>query len=390
MALIGVAFGLGFTLGPVLGAFSAKLFGLQGPGWTAAALCGANFILATIILSESRTSDALPASTRPKVTQWSQLLRRPQTGLLVGLYFLAVFSFACFESTLPLLLGSSSFHPDEFKHPAQIIGEITAGKPAVAGRIREVLTPEAVEQLQKAADGSEHAARMALFNQVNPLLDSTGLYTAEAWADVELRPETRSLAKGELGGGRRMRLNRLLIEDAFPEAIKRQRFYYDETRIGYLFAFCGLVTIFVQGGLIGRLVKRFGEPRLIVASLAGVGLSLAFLPYASTLPWLLLALGLVSAGSGVNRAPTLGLLSIVTPASEQGATLGVAQSAGTLGRIFGPIFATSVYSLYPHAPYLAAAGICVLAALVAVRFLRPPEPAVDSAQESLSSRIGKS
>ena len=32
MALIGVAFGLGFILGPVIGAFSAQFFGLQGPG----------------------------------------------------------------------------------------------------------------------------------------------------------------------------------------------------------------------------------------------------------------------------------------------------------------------------------------------------------------------
>jgi len=386
MALIGVAFGLGFTLGPVLGAFSAKLFGLQGPGWTAAALCGANFILATIILSESRTPDASPASTRPRVTQWGHILRRPQTGLLVGLYFLAVFAFACFESTLPLLLGSSSFHPDEFLRPVEFIEVVAGGESSVAGRIREVLTPEALVQLQRAADEGEKAAQMALFNQINPLLNAPGFYTAEAWTDVALRPETQSLAAAELGSGQRMRLNRLLIEDAFPGAIKRQRFYYDETRIGYLFAFCGLVTIFVQGGLIGRLVKRFGEPRLIVASLAGVGLSLAFMPYAATLAWLLLALALVSAGSGINRAPTLGLLSILTPATEQGATLGVAQSAGTLGRIFGPIFATSVYALYPHAPYLAAAGICVLAALLAVRFLRRPESGAQDSSTTPGSK----
>ena len=67
MAMVGVAFGLGFTLGPVIGAFSAQAFGLQGPGWVAAALCGANFLLATVILAESRTPEASPATIRPRV-----------------------------------------------------------------------------------------------------------------------------------------------------------------------------------------------------------------------------------------------------------------------------------------------------------------------------------
>jgi len=373
MGLIGMAFGLGFIIGPVLGAFGAKWFGLAGPGWIAASLCGANFLLATIVLVESRTPDTTPAPTRPRLSQWAHTLSRPQAGLLVGLYFLAVFAFACFESTLPLLLGSCQFHPDEFRQPTQLIQRITTGDDPVAACVRQALPDEALAQLAASAGKGDTAARRALFKHLNPLLESDSFHTAEAWTSVSLREETQTLIHSELNAGRRMRLNRLLLEDAFPDAIERQRFYFDETRIGFLFAFCGLVTAFVQGGLIGRLVKRFGEPALIAASLIGVGISLALMPYASTLAWLLLALALISAGSGINRAPTLGLLSIVTPANEQGATLGVAQSAGTLGRIFGPLFATSIYAMYPHAPYLAAAGVCILAALIAARLLKRPE-----------------
>ncbi len=377
MALIGVAFGLGFILGPVLGAFSAQFFGLQGPGWTASALCGVNLILAVIILAESRRPDTTPAASRPRLSQWTHTLGRPQAGMLIGLYFLAVFAFACFESTLPLLLGSCAFHPDEFRRPAETIARIEWGKEPVPAHIRRLLTPEAMDRLQAAALRGQHAAQVALFNEINPLLTATNLYSRAAWAGVLLREETRKLASAARSSGGQRRFNRLLLEDAFPDAIQRQRFYFDETRIGYLFAYCGLVTVFVQGRLIGPLVKRFGEPRLIVASLAGVGVSLAVMPYATTFAWLLLALALVSAGSGINRAPTLGLLSIVTPANEQGATLGVAQSAGTLGRIFGPLFATSIYAMYPHAPYLAAAGVCVVAALLAVKFLKRPGTTVN-------------
>src|SRR5918998_984012 len=41
------------------------------------------------------------------------------------------------------------------------------------------------------------------------------------------------------------------------------RFGYDATHNGWLFAYVGLLAVVVQGGLIGRLVKRFGEMRLV-------------------------------------------------------------------------------------------------------------------------------
>jgi len=370
MAMIGVAFGLGFTLGPVIGALSAQQFDLQGPGWVAAGLCGLNFLLATMILSESRTPDTSPAAIRPKVRQWRHLLERPPSGSLVALYCLAVFAFASFESTLPLLLGSCNFHPDDFRQPTQLIQNIENGDGAVAVRVRESLSPTGLDELKSAADKGGLSARFALCRSMNPILNDDEFYNEDVWSGATLRPETQSMISGDLSGGRLARLNRLLLEDAFPEAIKRQKFYFDQNRIGYLFAFCGLVTILVQGGLVGRLVKKFGEPKLIVASLTSVGASLILIPYAGAIGWLLFALGLISAASGLNRAATLGLLSIVTPASDQGATLGVAQSAGTLGRIFGPLFATGIYAAYPHAPYLAAAAICILAAIFAIKLLK--------------------
>jgi MFS family permease len=74
--------------------------------------------------------------------------------------------------------------------------------------------------------------------------------------------------------------------------------------------------------------------------------------------------------SGLNRAPTLGLISMHTSGSEQGAILGVTQSAGTLGRIFGPLLATTAYKYLPHSPYLGAAALCLMAGLISLRKLR--------------------
>ena len=109
-------------------------------------------------------------------------------------------------------------------------------------------------------------------------------------------------------------------------------------------SFAALIGAFIQGGAIGRLVKMFGEPKLISLSLFLTGISLILLPFikgdgqlkwlavlhATDWPWIkmLLALALLAVGSALTRPPLFGLLSNLAPANEQGATIGVAQSAG--------------------------------------------------------------
>jgi MFS family permease len=152
-----------------------------------------------------------------------------------------------------------------------------------------------------------------------------------------------------------------------------------------LFVFCGLIGAFVQGGATGRLVKMFGEPKLIALSLIMTGISLALLPmikgngqlfwshlfHSDGGPWvkMLLALALLAIGSSLTRPPVFGLLSNLTPEHEQGATIGIAQSAGSLARILGPLFAATLYVHIPALPYLICGGISILAGIIAVASL---------------------
>jgi len=89
------------------------------------------------------------------------------------------------------------------------------------------------------------------------------------------------------------------------------------------------------------------------------------------LPWvlLLLALALLSIGSSLTRPPLFGLLSNLTPAREQGATIGVAQGAGSLARILGPIFATTLLGYLPPLPYLACTAVLIVTCVVVVQKL---------------------
>ena len=280
MGLIGMAFGLGFIFGPAISGIALKFGGVTAPGWTAAALCAANFLLAYFILAESWKPGTAPVTNRPRFAQWSHTLSQPKIGLLVLVFFLATFAFSCFESTLPLLIN------DNF----------------------------------------------------NLGLDKSAAAPAST--------------------------------------------------VISLFIFCGLSSAFVQGGMIGKLVKAFGEPKLIAASLVMTGASLVLLPlihgegalkwsavlHLADKPWLLMlaVLVLLSLGSSLSRAPLFGLLSNLTPATEQGATIGVAQSAGALARIVGPIFAATLYGLNDSTralPYLICGGIAILAGFLSVRRL---------------------
>jgi len=159
----------------------------------------------------------------------------------------------------------------------------------------------------------------------------------------------------------------LLLGDNFQLDRSRSN---DAATIGYLFAYCGFIGAMIQGGAIGRLVKMFGEPKLIAASLLLFGLSMVWLPFIKgsgfgTWSALLGALAMLAAGSSLTRPPVFGLISRLTEADEQGATLGVAQGLGSLARIIGPIFAGSAYEVGPAVPYVVCAGIAMITGVAA-------------------------
>jgi MFS family permease len=108
MALVGAAFGVGFTFGPLLGALAMTGSGEQpgpGPGYAAAALSLAALMLAAVKLEES----LLPgAAVRRRSWLGLAALREarvaPSVGMLIGASFVCVLAFANFESTIALVL----------------------------------------------------------------------------------------------------------------------------------------------------------------------------------------------------------------------------------------------------------------------------------------------
>jgi len=159
------------------------------------------------------------------------------------------------------------------------------------------------------------------------------------------------------------------MEAIFPLFTQRT-FGWNAVQNGYIFTYIGVIIVIMQGGLVGQLVKRFGEKRLMIAGLLLLAIGLALLPWSTQIALLFVALGILSVGDGAISPTISTLLSFAGPAEAQGETLGFAQGIAGLGRIIGPLAAGSLFVLGgPGAPFLIGAGLVLIAAIVALPVL---------------------
>lgn len=266
MGLIGAAFGIGFVLGPALGALLPLLGGPRLVPLTAVALSAVNLAIALAWLPESLSAELRGRSRQGSWLDFSDLRaafrHAPLRGLML-LYFLVLFCFSMMEATL------------------------------------------------------------ALFCQ--------------------------------------------------------NRFGFGETGTGGLFVYVGVLLVVVQGGLLGRLVRRFGERRLILAGILLMASGLVLLPFAPAsdppagiaLVLMLSSLALLAVGQGMNQPSTLGLLSRMTDDSSQGSTIGLTRSFGALARTLGPAAGTWIFGAIGAGwPFWTAGGLMLVALALAASVLR--------------------
>jgi len=110
MALIGIAFGIGFTFGPVIGGVSLKFLGPLAPGLIASGLCGLNLLLARVRLPETldaahrAANQALPWRRYDPLNTASlaAALRHPYLWLLLLISFLQLAAFSTMEQVFAL------------------------------------------------------------------------------------------------------------------------------------------------------------------------------------------------------------------------------------------------------------------------------------------------
>ena len=269
MGLIGAAFGLGFTLGPLIGGELTSL-SPSAPGFFAAglSLCAAMF-------GYLRLPEPVRSGQGSRVFKASQLKRAlgdPRLSNLMLLTFLSVSAFGAFE---------------------------------------------------------------AMFTRFGLARFPTIFHLPSALADASLEQ----------------------IMAAAPVA-------------GRYLAGIGIISAVIQGGLIRRLVPRFGETALTVAGPLFLGAALFVVGIGGVLEsWSVVIAGciLMPIGFGLNNPALIGLVSRASPAEEQGSFLGINQSISSLARMTGPPIAGALFKLFgPQSPFFAAAFLLLCATIVAV------------------------
>lgn len=146
-----------------------------------------------------------------------------------------------------------------------------------------------------------------------------------------------------------------------------KRYGLDLEHVDYLFAYIGVLIVIVQGGLIGRLTRAYGEKKLLVAGLVLQAVALALLPFAVTTIGLVLATAPLAIGSGLSQPSLASLLSRFARADDQGGTLGMGESAAAIGRVVGPVSGTWTFkNVSMGFPYLVGAGLMVVGAILGV------------------------
>jgi DHA1 family tetracycline resistance protein-like MFS transporter len=144
--------------------------------------------------------------------------------------------------------------------------------------------------------------------------------------------------------------------------------------VGYVFAYVGFLGIILQGGLIGRLVRKFGEEKLVYAGFVTATAGFGLMGFTYRLPGLLVASSIASFGTGVLRPALTSLITQRAGRDEQGVVLGLTQSLMSVAQIIGPVIAGFLIDRGLLTTW-AVVGAAVSAVGIAIGSFKPRVPA---------------
>ncbi|MFA6597711.1 MAG: MFS transporter [Ignavibacteriaceae bacterium] len=256
MGLIGVAFGLGFVFGPIMGGLLSS-FGYMVTGFAAASFSFLAFSFSFFLLPESLTEDKKELVVKRKIfdtTAFKKVLSNPLISIVILLFFVVTFSVANIYGTFALL--------------------------------------------------------------------GHGVYG------------------------------------------------FSDMQNGMIFGVVGIVGAIVQGGLIGRLAKKYSDQKLITFGTFFLMIGLAAIPYGINLTGVLIITTVMSIGTGILQPTLLSLVSKVAPENEQGIVLGVNQSFSSFARMLGPLWGGFSYQYLGYQiPFLTGAFFVLLVFLFSLFYL---------------------
>lgn len=351
--LFGAVFGVGFALGPLIGSLLSylpgKFGGNLGLGLFSAALALLNFALAWKIMPETLSPTIRAQNNAPDAPKRSFLnvggfgraLRQKGLNVAIVLGFLLTTAFATLQGTYSLFILKEYARPD--------VQKVIKADPEAA-----------TQQAQKLLNKSEGAAPEKL----------PGAALAGEGAESGLDENTRNLRKPypkSLGGEFNLsqaapsgftwgEIEKILVR---PRAARL---------VATVFTVIGLLSLFIQGGLMRVLPKKFGDVPLVLAGTLIMAFALACVPLPHVFWGQLFVCALLTLGNGMATPTLTALVSSLAPEAQRGEIIGVYQSIQSLGRVAGPLLGSFLFgAISAGAPYIAGAVLMFGAFLLAFK-----------------------
>ena len=359
--LFGAMFGIGFTIGPLLGSLFATLPGVWGGNFGIGIITGSlslfNFLLALKILPETLTLETRRANRERHEEQsaWWKVIdprsfRRAfavsNMKLVMVISFISIVAFSTLTGTFTLFIIRQYTRP-------QIQTQIKTNPQAAIQQAKSHLA-------SKSATSSTRSTALAGEGAVAAPENNNLPYSRSMGGDFNPREVNGVLTPA---GASWREVEKALVQ---PLAAKK---------VGWIFATIGVLALVIQGGLINSLKKRFGEVNLVIAGVGMLAVGLALVPIPSSFAWQFPVAALLAIGNSISAPVLTALVSLLSPETERGEVLGVFQSTQSLGRIIGPVIGNYLFDwVSVPAPYYVGAAIMTVAWLLTFK-LRPASDA---------------
>jgi DHA1 family tetracycline resistance protein-like MFS transporter len=161
------------------------------------------------------------------------------------------------------------------------------------------------------------------------------------------------------------------------------RYGWDEKVVGLALAAVGISSALVQGVLVGPLVRRFGERRVMIGGLLTGTVGFMLYAFAPTGSWFVAAIPVVALWGLVGPA-SQGIMTRAVGPSAQGELQGAMGSLAGIATVIGPTLFATVFAWsirhnaswqFPGSAYALAGLLLAVAAIIAERATRPRVPA---------------
>ncbi|BCM93229.1 tetracycline resistance protein, class C [Abditibacteriota bacterium] len=367
--LFGATFGIAFAIGPLIGSAMTHLPGAWGGnfglGMFSMTLGLINLALAAKFLPETLSpqiraaNQAKPPSPNP-ISGYVKTLSIPRLNTIVLIGLLATTAFATIQGTYAVYILK------EYTRP--LVQQDIARNPQAA-----------IAQAQKLESADQSTAPTLASGEGDAAIasdDVTAPYDKSLGGDYQGPP---SSSQTSLPVGLSWRhVEKLLVR---PESARV---------VGNIFGVIGLLSLFIQGGLMRKLPQKVGEVPLVIIGTAIMALGLLSVTLVSHLlphqVWgQYLASAILTLGNGLSTPVLTSLASQFAPEAERGEILGVFQSVQSLGRILGPnIGNLALGFISAGAPFVTGALIMLVAAVMALQ-LRAIAPTPERASTASPS-----